>query len=209
MTIHSQDKAFVGRLLDGDEAAYDELFQVHTQKVYRFALARIENPSLAEECVQAALAKAIPKLGEYRGEASLLTWLCAFCRFEILNLRRKERIRGQEVELSDDLPAIGRALELTGASHLEPPEAQLLSKEMAHLIRNLLDHLPGRYGDILEWKYEEGLSVSEIARRLQVTQAAAQSTLARARQAFREGFAEVAAATHETVLNSSLASEKG
>ena len=105
MRIFSDDKAFVERLLAGDEVAYDELFKVHAQKVYRFALARVGDPDAAEELVQGSLTKAIPKLAEFRGEASLLTWLCAFCRFEILASRRKHAAR-REVELPDDLPAV-------------------------------------------------------------------------------------------------------
>lgn len=197
MKIFPEDKAFVERLLAGEETAYDELFAVHAQKVYRFALARVGDPDAAQDLVQNSLTKAIPKLAEFRGEASLLTWLCAFCRFEILAFRRQQKAREAEVELPDDLPAVERALDLIGASHEEPPEAQLLRKEVAHLVRVLLDRLPGRYGDILEWKYLEGLSVVQIAERLRVTRTAAQSTLARAREAFRSGFSEIAAATTE------------
>jgi RNA polymerase sigma-70 factor (ECF subfamily) len=202
MTIHSQDKAFTNRLLAGDEEAYDELFRVHAQKLYRFALARVRNPSTAEDMVQAALAKAIPKLAEFRGEASLLTWLCSFCRFEILAHRRQQKIR-DEVELPDDLPEIARALDMVSAPRVDTPAEDLLRKELAYLVRTLLDRLPGRYGDVLEWKYQEGLSVVEIADRLEVTRIAAQSTLARARQSFRDGLSELAAANQEAMLGSS------
>ena len=196
--MFADDRAFVQRLLAGDERAYDELFHEHAQKVYRFALARVGNRDSAEELVQITLTKAIPKLRDFRGEASLVTWLCAFCRFEILTLRRKRKKLDREVELPDDLPAVGRALDLVGAS--PAPDSQLLQKEKAYLVRALLDRLPGRYGDVLEWKYQEGLSVGEIAARLATTRTAAQSILARARQAFREGFSEVAAATQESQL---------
>jgi len=198
--MFADDMAFVQRLLRGDEAAYDELFHVHAQKVYRFALARVGNRDSAEELVQITLTRAIPKLRDFRGQASLVTWLCAFCRFEILTLRRKRQKLDREVELPDDLPEIGRALDLIGATPSETPVSKLLRKEKAYLVRTLLDRLPGRYGDVLEWKYQEGLSVAEIADRLQTTRTAAQSILARARQAFREGFSEVAAAAQETQL---------
>ena len=55
-----------------------------------------------------------------------------------------------------------------------------------------LDHLPGRYGDVLEWKYMQELSVDEIADRLGVGYKAAESLLTRARAAFRDGFSFVA-----------------
>ena len=42
------------------------------------------------------------------------------------------------------------------------------------------------YGDILEWKYVDGLSVADIAARLGVGPKAAESLLTRARNAFRE-----------------------
>ena len=55
-----------------------------------------------------------------------------------------------------------------------------------------LDHLPGSYGDVLEWKYLQEMSVAEIAARLGVGYKAAESILTRARVAFREGFSLVA-----------------
>ena len=51
-----------------------------------------------------------------------------------------------------------------------------------------LDSLPLHYGDALEWKYLDGLSVVEIAARLGVSTKAAESRLTRAREAFRDGF---------------------
>ena len=56
----------------------------------------------------------------------------------------------------------------------------------------VLDHLPVRYGNALQWKYIQGLSVREIASLLGASPKAAESVLTRARQAFRDGFAAVA-----------------
>ena len=58
-------------------------------------------------------------------------------------------------------------------------------------VQSILDHLPARYGDVLEWKYIEGLSVAEIGERLNVGTKAAESLLTRARVAFRDAFAAV------------------
>ena len=64
----------------------------------------------------------------------------------------------------------------------------------------VLDRLPSRYGDVLEWKYIEGRSVEEIGVLLGVGQAAAQSLLARARVAFREALETVFGSTASDVL---------
>jgi DNA-directed RNA polymerase specialized sigma24 family protein len=47
---------------------------------------------------------------------------------------------------------------------------------------------------VLEWKYIHGLSVDEIAERLDVGYKATESLLTRAREAFRDAFAVVAGA---------------
>ena len=49
-----------------------------------------------------------------------------------------------------------------------------------------MDVLPERYGDVLEWKYVDGLPVADIAARLDIGPKAAESLLTRARAAFRE-----------------------
>jgi len=63
-----------------------------------------------------------------------------------------------------------------------------LREEIRRLVQVALDQLPRRYGDALEWKYIDGLSVREIAERLSVSAKAAESLLTRARVAFRDVF---------------------
>jgi RNA polymerase sigma-70 factor (ECF subfamily) len=50
----------------------------------------------------------------------------------------------------------------------------------------VLERLPQRYASALEWKYGDDMTVEEIARQLDLSVAATQSLLARARDAFRE-----------------------
>ena len=57
-----------------------------------------------------------------------------------------------------------------------------------------LDHLPGRYGDALEWRYIQELTVEDIAARLGLGYKATESLLSRARAAFRDGFAAIGGA---------------
>ena len=68
------------------------------------------------------------------------------------------------------------------------PEDSLCRKEVTRLVQVALDRLPPRYASALEWKYLEGLSVREIAEKLEVSAKAAESVLTRARIAFRDAF---------------------
>ena len=184
------DLAQARRLLAGDESAFEEFFAGYFPRLYRFARARLAgDEDAAEEITQVTLIRAINKLHTYRGEAALFTWLCTLCRREIAAwLDRTGKV--SEVPLVDDHPQTRAALEAL-AAFSENPETELRRRELSRLVQATLDFLPGRYGDALEWKYIEGLSVGEIAARFGVSYKAAESTLSRARQAFREGFALV------------------
>jgi RNA polymerase sigma-70 factor (ECF subfamily) len=185
------DLTLARRVLAGDEAAFDEFFDRYFPRLYRFAVARLANDQdAAEDVVQQVLVRALGRLHTYRGEAALLTWLCTLCRREIA-ARNEYQDRRREVPLVDDRPEIRMAIDALAASELVDPETSLQRRELAELVRLTLDLLPGHYGDVLEWKYMQELSVHEIADRLGVGYKAAESLLTRARAAFRDGFALV------------------
>lgn len=189
----SSDRDLAGRMLAGREDAFDEFFDSHFPRLYRFALARMnQDAGAAEEVAQAALCAAISRLKTYRGEATLFTWLCTFCRHEISAHYRRLGRTPLPVGLPEDSPEIRAALESLAATLDEGPETQLRRAELARLVQVTLDLLPRWYGDALEWKYIHDLSVKDIAARLKLGPKAAESLLTRARQAFREGFAALA-----------------
>lgn len=184
------DLALARRLAAGDEAAFDAFFADYFPRLYRFARARLGTDDAAEDVVQVTLIKALRQVHGYRGEATLFTWLCAVCRREIVNWL--ERAGRAPTPLLDDRPDVRAALEALSMSAAGDPERELRRKELSGLVQATLDHLPGRYGEVLEWRYIEGVSVTEVADRLGVGYKAAESLLSRARQAFRDGFALVA-----------------
>jgi RNA polymerase sigma-70 factor, ECF subfamily len=178
-------------MVRGETEAFERFFGAYFPALYRFAMNRVGNDSAAaEEVVQAALALAVRKLSTFRGEATLLTWLCTFCRHEISAYYERTRRRPFEVELSEDHPEVRAALECLSSDALTPERA-LLRREVSRRVHVVLDALPRRYADVLEWKYLEGLSVQEISVRLQLGVKAVESLLTRAREAFRDGFAAI------------------
>ena len=185
----SFERELVRRMLSGDERAFTEFFDGYFPGLFRFALARMRgDEDAAEEVVQATLCAAIPKLGTFRGEAALFTWLCTFCRHELAGFYRRTGRDHAAVELAEDDPEVAAALESLGAANDTGPEADLRRDETARLVHLLLDRLPPRYAQALEWKYIDGFSVKEIAARFDLTSKAAESMLTRARDAFRDGF---------------------
>jgi RNA polymerase sigma-70 factor (ECF subfamily) len=191
MQAAHRDRAIAARLLAGEERAFRELFDELFPKLYRFALVRLNgNAGEAEEVVQQTFCNAFEHIASYRGEASLYGWMCQICRNAVTDLaRRRQR---EPLVVFDDDSAVDGVLEAIAAEVADEPERQAARGDIVRLTQALLDRLPGRYGDVLEWKYVDGLSVKEIAARLEVGPKAAESLLTRARGAFREALAAVA-----------------
>ena len=188
----SEERALVRRLRAGDERAFEQFFETYFQPLFRFALARVDQDvELAKEMTQATLCKVVEKLDTYRGEAALFSWLCSICRFEISGHFRRARRLPPVIQLVEEGDPLRGVLESIAAD-ADDPESALLRREVARLVHVTVDRLPPHYGEVLEWKYSDGLSVKQIAERLGTSPKAAESLLTRARQAFRDGFASLA-----------------
>lgn len=190
MTDELEDRRLVKRLLAHDREAFNAFFDGYFPRLYRFARTRLGgDPDTTKEIVQVTLTKAIRKLGTYRGEAALFTWLCTICRNEIADHRERVARERQHVVLTEDAPDIRAAVEAIAAPESDNPESHFRRLETARLIQVALDQLPARYGDALEWKYVYGYSVEEIAAKLGIGLEATQSLLARAKRGFEEVYA--------------------
>ncbi|MGH8251572.1 MAG: RNA polymerase sigma factor [Steroidobacteraceae bacterium] len=187
------DRAVARRILRGDEAAFQELFDRFFPRLYRFTLARIGNdPETARDIVQQTFCNAIERLDSYRGEAALYTWFCQICRNEVTDHFRRKGRTALRVTLLEDQPNARAILESLAGPAGDEPETGVWREQLHRLVEATLDSLPGHYGEVLEWKYVDGLSVREIAGRLDLGYKAAESLLTRAREAFREAIVDLA-----------------
>src|SRR5436190_18560399 len=172
--VDMDDTQLMQRMRSGDERAFDEFFGAYFPRLFRFAVRRLGNEDAAEDVVQAALVIAMRKIGTWRGEAALFTWLCTICRRELSAYWA--RTGRQPVTLPlDDQPDIRAQIE--SLAHDGPGYAELERHDVFDRVRVTLDNLPRPYADVLTWKYIEGLSVVEIAERLKSKGKAAESML--------------------------------
>ena len=148
----TDEKQLIRRMLGGEERAFEAFFDAYFARVYRFALPRLNGDvEAAREVVQATLAKAMRRIGDFRGDSALFTWICQICRREAVDHIRARRRQLRHVVLIDDRPDLRSAIDA-----LEAPEEYDLVKqhgraEVGRLVRVVLDRLPANYGDALEW----------------------------------------------------------
>lgn len=192
MSRPSSETDLIRQMLAGDERAFNTFFENYFPRVYRFALPRLGGDvDAAQEVVQTTMIKAVRSMGSYRGDAALFTWICQICRRQIVDYLRAHRRQSDRVVMIEDSAELRAVFESIEAPADANPSHRYGKAETRQLIQTVLDRLPARYGDVLEWKYVEGRSVEEIGALLGVGHTAAQSTLARARTAFREALETV------------------
>ncbi len=173
-------------MLGGEREAFDRFCDEYVPQLYRFARRRLRgDDDVTQEVVQSTVCKAIRGLGSFRGEAALMTWLCAVCRNEIAaHFRRRTKHDGEIA-----LDALETDTHHVLVDHDSPdPETTAMRAEGRERIHDVLDTLPPHYSDALQMKYVEGLSTREIADRLELSAKATESLLTRARVRFRQRY---------------------
>lgn len=184
---HKEDLELSRRIAGGDERMFNAFFDEYFPRLFRFCLSRMDDENDIEDIVQTTMINALRNMDSYRGDAAMFTWLCQICRNEIGMYYRKRQKSAPEVAADDD--AIRPILEQLES--VDDLEVNLDALQLRQLIVEVLDFLPTNYGHALEWKYILGLSVAEISQRLDITELATQSLLARARTAFRRALGQI------------------
>ena len=94
------ERVLVRRMVSGEEVAFELFSDLYIPVMYRFVQRSLAgDPELTREIVQTTLAKVLPKLATFRGDAALTTWLCSCCRNEIAAHFRRAKRRPREVDL--------------------------------------------------------------------------------------------------------------
>ena len=102
------DKQLVARCLAGDRAAERALYDAHVDRVYRLAFRLAGDADLAQDFTQETFIRAFDRLSQYRGDASLSTWLHTIATSVSLNgMRSVTRLRARSTTIDDvpELPA--------------------------------------------------------------------------------------------------------
>lgn len=101
--VRSADLALAGRIRSGDSAAFEELYHRHAARLYNVAYRMAGTASDAEDLVQECFLQAFRKIGSFRGESSLGTWLYRLAMNHCLDVLRSRQARmGQQTDSLDD-----------------------------------------------------------------------------------------------------------
>lgn len=175
----SDDEQLARGLAAGSSVAWHALYDAHSEAVWR-CVARRVGPHAADvaDIVQEtflAAARSARTFDAARG--SVWGWLSGIARRQAaLHFRRKQTRPEAHGETVGDLSGVD-----------DPAEVVTLA-ETAAAVRSVLSGLPVDYETLLVGKYQDGLSLEELAQAENTSIDAVSSKLARARRAFREAY---------------------
>ncbi|MCX7723337.1 MAG: RNA polymerase sigma factor [Verrucomicrobiae bacterium] len=181
----------LARCRRGEQAAWDQLLDVHYPAVWRFVyqLGHEFTPEDAEEICQETFLAAVRHMARFRGHCRVQTWLfqIAINKARDYRARRLAAKRGgsaKPVSLQARDPETG--LGPDPASTAPGPDEVLVSAEQAALISRALDELGAPCRELVQLRYFADLSYGEIARALNLNVKTVSSRLSRCLDALEQ-----------------------
>jgi RNA polymerase sigma-70 factor (ECF subfamily) len=146
------DLALIVRWKGGDQRAAAEIVHRHATALARFAASSGEREGL-DELVQDTFVRAFDSLDTFRGESSLRTWLFTILRRLMLDRKRAEKRRRNQVELDE-----GHAVQSYDALDA------LVADETAGRVRQAIELLSPLQKEVFVLRVTEGMAYGEIAK---------------------------------------------
>jgi RNA polymerase sigma factor (sigma-70 family) len=177
------DMYLVAAAKDGDHQAYTELCRRHSKQILRTVLRITRDVADAEDTLQEALLKAYIHIGGFEGRSAFASWLTRIAINSALMLSRKKRSQPVDSFESDSDVDDFKFPEPMETSY-NPEESCIqnaLENELDHAIRYLSPSLRA----VVQIRYREDASISEIAKILGISESAVKSRLLRARSKLR------------------------
>ncbi len=170
------DVELAARVVDGDRGAFEVLYNLHASRVFNLAWRMLGNDADAEDALQEVFLQAYRRMGTYKGEAALGTWLYRLAVNQCLDRLRSRA--GHEQRKTESLEDAGDG----PLSRGRPTEAVVSRLDLERAIAQLPDGARAAFvlHDV------EGFDHREVGALLGVAEGTSKSQVHKARLRLRE-----------------------
>lgn len=166
----------------------------HGDVLYRYALARVRRPEVAQDLVQDTLLAAMRARDRFAGQSSVRSWLCGILKHKLCDYYRK---LGRETpftdlefladECAEKFVPEGFWVHMTGPKEWRPePDAVMHRTDFWQTMRECLGKLPERVATVFMMREMDDVASKEICAILSISENNLWVMLHRARMALRE-----------------------
>jgi len=174
----------IARARNRDEAAVRTLIRQNNRRLFRLARSIMKDDSEAEDVVQESYVRGFTRLGDFRGESSLATWLTRIVINEAYGRLRRRRITANfdSVEAAQG----AEAQIIPFPSPQLDPERTMAQREINQILERAIDALPEPFRIVLVARLVEEMSIEETAALLDLRPETVKTRLHRARRQLRD-----------------------
>ncbi len=186
--IHS-DRGLVAAVRRGDDRAFGELYSRYGRRIVSYIYGMLGDHGRAEDVAQEVFISALRRMRATERPIAFKPWVYEIARNACIDEFRRTR-RTQEVPLdaSDESDGAERRLESPTGS----PDAALERRQQLDDLRGAFRGLSESHHKIIVLRELEGLSYTEIGKRMGMTRPVVESTLFRARRRLGDEYQEIA-----------------
>jgi RNA polymerase sigma-70 factor (ECF subfamily) len=185
-----RDQALLHRLQAGDERAVAELVDTYGQRIYQLAFRYLRNREDAEEVTQDVLFKVIRKVGAFRGDAALSSWIYRITFNTAMS--RLRTTKNQPLPSDEARDDAGRPVKREPADWSDMADERVFRAELRRRVMRAILALPVIYRAPVVLRDLQGLSTEEASARLRVKDQTLKSRLHRGRLILRRQLADFA-----------------
>lgn len=187
----------LARLQAGDDRAVGDLADAYSSKIYQLAFRYLRNREDAEEVTQDVLLKVYRKVGAFRGDAALSSWIYRItfnAAMSRLRTAAYQRAQDEERQLTASFDAEGesKGARREAADPSEPADERMLRSQLRRRALRAILALPAIYRAPVMLRDIQGLSTEEASAVLRVKDQTLKSRLHRGRLILRKQLAEFA-----------------
>jgi RNA polymerase sigma-70 factor (ECF subfamily) len=172
----------IRRAQQGDAAAFERLYRLHSRRVYSLCLRMVGNTAEAEDLAQEAFLQLFRKISTFRGESAFSTWLHRLAvNVVLMKLRRKSGTEASLEEITEPDDESGGPRRDFGGPDLR------LSGSIDRLnLQRAVEQLPPGYKAVFVLHDVQGYEHNEIAAIMDCSIGNSKSQLHKARMRLRE-----------------------
>ena len=188
--IGASDEALVAAVRRGDDVAFGELYNRYGRRIVAYVLGMVGDHGRAEDITQEVFISALRRMRDTDRPIAFKPWVYEIAKNACIDEFRRTR-RKNEVPLdSDDDDREGQTRMLV--SRGPTPDSALERRQQLDDLRGAFKGLSDNHHKILVLRELEGLSYTEIGRRMGMTRPVVESTLFRARRRLGQEYDEIA-----------------
>ena len=179
------ESALVAKAREGDLAAFNELVNSYSRKIFRLAKHITQNDEDAEDVLQETFLKAFEHLGDFQGQSKFYTWIVRIAVNESL-MKLRKRKSDRSVPLDEPVDTGEDTVVREIAVWDENPEQKYSREELGQILDEAVQGLRPAFRTVFVLRDIEELSTEETAEALGISVPAVKSRLLRARLQLRE-----------------------